>query len=66
MTERSQNVMNAIWESRNRGIDTENGLTASILRIVSENVTHYNAQNDLIVLDKNDLLNLANEIESLI
>lgn len=65
MTERSQNVMNAIWESRNQGIDTENRLTASILRIVSENVTHYNAQNDLIVLDKNDLLNLANEIESL-
>jgi hypothetical protein len=66
MTKRAQNVMNAIWESRNQGIDTENGLTASILRIVSENVTHYNAQNDLIVLDKNDLLNLANEIESLI
>jgi hypothetical protein len=65
MTERAQNVMNAIWESRNQGIDTENRLTASILRIVSENVTHYNAQNDLIVLDKNDLLNLANEIESL-
>jgi hypothetical protein len=65
MTERAQNVMNAIWESRNQGIDTENRLTASILRIVSENVTHYNAQNDLVVLDKNDLLNLANEIESL-
>jgi hypothetical protein len=65
MTERAQNIMNAIWESRNQGIDTENRLTASILRIVSENVTHYNAQNDLIVLDKNDLLNLANEIESL-
>ena len=65
MTERAQNVMNAIWESRNQGIDTENRLTASILRIVSENVTYYNAQNDLIVLDKNDLLNLANEIESL-
>lgn len=57
--------MNAIWESRNQGIDTENRLTASILRIVSENVTQYNAQNDLIVLDKNDLLNLASEIESL-
>jgi hypothetical protein len=66
MSERAQNVMNAIWESRNQGIDTENRLTASILRIVSENVTHYNAQNDLIVLDKNDLLSLANEIESLI
>jgi hypothetical protein len=65
MTERAQNVMNAIWESRNQGIDTENRLTASILRIVSENVTHYNAQNDLIVLDKNDLLSLATEIESL-
>lgn len=65
MTERAQNVMNAIWESRNQGIDTENRLTASILRIVSENVTQYNAQNDLIVLDKNDLLNLASEIESL-
>jgi hypothetical protein len=57
--------MNAIWESRNQGIDTENRLTASILRIVSENVTQYSAQNDLIVLDKNDLLNLATEIESL-
>ena len=57
--------MNAIWESRNQGIDTENRLTASILRIVSENVTQYNAQNDLIVLDKNDLLNLESEIESL-
>jgi len=65
MTERAQNVMNAIWESRNQGIDTENRLTASILRIVSENVTQYSAQNDLIVLDKNDLLNLATEIESL-
>jgi hypothetical protein len=66
MSERAQNVMNAIWDSRNnQGADTENKLTASILRIVSENVTYYNAQNDLIVLDKNDMLNLASEIESL-
>lgn len=66
MSERAQNVMNAIWESRNTGgADTENKLTASILRIVSENVVNYTAQNDLIVLDKNDLLNLASEIESL-
>lgn len=66
MSERAQNVMNAIWESRNTGgADTENKLTASILRIVSENVVYYNAQNDLIVLDKNDMLNLASEIESL-
>jgi hypothetical protein len=66
MSERAQNVMNAIWDSRNnQGADTENKLTASILRIVSENVIHYTAQNDLIILDKNDMLNLASEIESL-
>ena len=65
-SERAQKVMNAVWESRNSGgADTENKLTASIVRIVSENVMHYTAQNDLIVLDKNDLLNLASEIESL-
>jgi hypothetical protein len=66
MAERAQKVMDSIWESRNnQGADTENRLTASILRIVSENVTQYNAQNDLIVLDRNDMLNLASEIESL-
>ena len=66
MSERAQNIMNAIWESRNTGgADTENKLTASILRIVSNNIIQYNAQNNLIVLDKNDLLNLASEIESL-
>jgi len=65
MSERAQRVMNAIWDSRNSGADTENKLTATILRIVSEDVTSYQAQNDLVVLDKNDLLNLASEIESL-
>ena len=66
MSERAQQVMEYIWQSRNNGgADTENKLVAAILRIVSENVTYYNAQNDLIVLDKNDMLNLANEIESL-
>ena len=66
MTERAQQVMDAIWQSRNEGgADTENKLTAAILRIVSENVVCYNAQNDLIVLDQNDMLNLASEIEAL-
>jgi hypothetical protein len=66
MSERAQKVMNAVWESRNSGgADTENKLTASIVRIVSENVIDYTAQNDLVVLDKNDMLNLASEIESL-
>jgi len=66
MTERAQTIMDAIWDSRNhQGADTENKLIASTLRIVSEHIIFYNAQNDLIVLDKNDLLNLASEIESL-
>ena len=66
MTERAQQVMEYIWQSRNNGgADTENKLTAAIMRIVSENVIGYNAQNDLIVLDRNDLLNLASEIEAL-
>ena len=65
MTERAQKMMDSIWESRNQGADTENKLVASILRIVSENVIHYNAQDNLIVLDKNDMVTLAGEIESL-
>jgi hypothetical protein len=65
MTERAQKMMDSIWESRNQGADTENKLVASILRIVSENVIHYNAQDNLIVLDKNDIVNLAGEIEAL-
>jgi len=65
MTERAQKMMDSIWESRNQGADTENKLVASILRIVSENVINYNAQDNLIVLDKNDMAELANQIESL-
>ena len=66
MSDRAQQIMEYIWQSRNNGgADTENKLVAAILRIVSENIVSYNAQNDLIVLDKNDMLNLASEIESL-
>lgn len=64
MTERSQAFMNAIWEARNAGADTEEKLVAAILRLVAENVRSYNAQNDLIVLDRNDLLQLAEELNS--
>ena len=66
MSERAQQVMEYIWQSRNNGgADTENKLVAAIMRIVAENVVSYNAQNDLIVLDRNDMLNLASEIEVL-
>ena len=66
MTERAEQVMYSIWNARdNGGADTENKLVAAILRIVSENVVSYNAQNSLTVLDKTDMINLSNEIEAL-
>ena len=65
MTERSQAFMNAIWEARNAGADTEEKLVAVILRLAAENVRFYNAQNDLIVLDKQDMIELSNEIKNL-
>jgi hypothetical protein len=62
MTDRSQAFMSSIWEQRNNGADTEEKLVAAILRTAAESVRFYNAQNDLIVLDKNDLLQLAEEL----
>ena len=64
MTDRSQAFMSSIWEQRNNGADTEEKLVAAILRTAAENVRSYNAQNDLIVLDKNDLLQLAEELNA--
>jgi hypothetical protein len=62
MSERSQAFMNAIWEARNAGADTEEKLVSAVLKIAAENVQFYNAQNNLIVLDKNDMLQLAEEL----
>ena len=63
MSERSQAFMNAIWEARNSGADAEEKLVSAILKIISESVLSYNAQDGRIVLDKNDMLNLAQELE---
>jgi hypothetical protein len=59
---KAQDFMNAVWECRNNGADTEEKLVAAILMIAAENVISYTAQNDLIVLDKNDMLEIANEL----
>ena len=64
MTDRSQAFMSSIWEQRNNGADTEEKLVAAILRTAAENVRSYNAQNDLIVLDRDDLLQLAEELNA--
>ena len=63
MTERSQQLMQQIWDARNAGADTEEKLVAAILKVTAETVKFYTAQNDLIVLDKNDILELAEELE---
>ena len=55
--------MNKIWELRNAGADTEEKLVAAILKVVAENTKSYTAQDNLIVLDKNDILELAEELE---
>ncbi len=62
MTERAQAFMNAVWQARNAGADTEEKLVSAILSIAAENVQFFTAQDDRIVLDKNDLLNLAQEL----
>ena len=64
MTERTQAFMSAIWEHRNNGADTEEKLVAAILFTAAENIRSYTAQNDLIVLDRNDMIQLAEELNA--
>ena len=56
--------MNAVWEHRNNGANTEEKLVAAILFIAAENIRSYTAQNDLIVLDRDDMLKLAEELNA--
>lgn len=62
MSDRSKLLMNKIWESRNNGSDTEEKLVSSIIEHVVEMSKYYHAQNNIIVLDKEDLLNLSKEL----
>ena len=63
MTERAQEFMNAVWDCRNnQGADTEEKLVSAILQVAAETVRSYNAQDNLIVLDKNDILQLSQEL----
>ena len=63
MTQRAQQLMSEIWQERNAWADTEEKLVAAILSLASNYVISYTAQNDLIVLDKNDMLQLAEELK---
>ena len=59
---KAQDFMNAVWECRNNGADTEEKLVSAILMIIAENITSYTAQNDLVVLNKNEILEIAQEL----
>lgn len=65
MTDRAQEFMSRVWEARNNGADTETKLVSAILSLAGDYVKNYTAQNDLIVLDKQDLIELSNEISNL-
>ena len=62
MTERAAAFMNAIWEARNSGADTEEKLVAAILLLAAQNTQFFTAQDGRIVLDKNDMIQLAEEL----
>ena len=62
MSERAAAFMNAIWEARNSGADTEEKLVSAILRLAAENTQFFTAQDGRIVLDKNDMIQLAEEL----
>jgi hypothetical protein len=62
MTDRAQAFMNAVWDLRNNGADTEEKLVAAILHLAAENIQFFQAQDGRIVLDKNDILQLIQEL----
>jgi hypothetical protein len=67
MTQRAQQLMNAIWNERNTWADSEQKLVAAIIRKTMEHVRTMTAQkmNNLTVLDKGDMMTLSKEVENL-
>lgn len=65
MSERAKNFLNKVWEVRNSSADTEEKLVAAILKLAADEVKFYMAQNNIVVLDKQDLISLSEELEQL-
>ncbi len=67
MTERAKNFMDSIWNIRNSNdCMTEEQLLSAVLKLAAENTKSYTAQNNMIVLDRGDLLQLAEELGKLV
>lgn len=62
---RAEEFMQRVWDARNNGADTEEKLVSEIVSLASSYIKNYTAQNDLIVLDRNDMMELAKEIREL-
>ena len=67
MSDRAQQLMDAIWHERNTWADTEQKLVAAIIRKTIENCRTMVAakMNNLTVIDKDDMMTLYKEIENL-
>jgi hypothetical protein len=67
MTDRAQKLMEQVWNERNTWADTEQKLTAAIIRKAMEHVKTMTASkmNNLTVLDKGDMMTLSKELENL-
>ena len=65
MSERAKDFMNKVWEVRNADADTEEKLVSEILKLAAEHVKFYHSQNNLVVLDKEDMISLSNELKQL-
>lgn len=65
MTDRAKEFMQRVWDARNNGADTEEKLVGAILSLTGDYVKSYTAQNNLQVLDRNELIDLSNEISNL-
>lgn len=65
MSDRAKEFMKLVWEKSNEDDVTEEKLISAVLSLTTNYVRNYTAQNDLVVLDKNDLIELSNEIKEL-
>jgi len=65
MSDRAKEFMKLVWERSNEDDVTEEKLISAVLSLASNYVKTYTAQNDLVVLDRNDLIVLSDEIKDL-
>ena len=65
MTDRAKEFMQRVWDSRNNGAEKEEKLVSVILSLTGDYVKTYSAQNNLIVLVREDLNQLYNVISNL-